>query len=116
LIVADVYEYPTRGKSLAAEFSDRKDEVRGWHSDARLLRESPVTIHPGKQARTGHKAVFAVSTNYHYDFPPPYRSDVLVFQHGDRFIEYRFTYSAAHSEAAVTEIAKFLDSSAWPGG
>jgi hypothetical protein len=49
LIVADVYEYPARVKTLAAEFADRKDEVRGWHADARLLRESAVTIHPGNK-------------------------------------------------------------------
>jgi hypothetical protein len=90
--------------------------VRGWHADARLLRESAVTIHPGKQARTGRKSVFAVSTNYRYDFPPPYQSDLLVFQRGDRFIEYRFTYSAAHAERAEMEIGKFLDSLDWPSG
>ena len=114
LAVADVYEYPTRGKSLATEFVDRKDEVRFYHSDARLLHEGEVTIHPGGKVRRGRKARFAVSEGYNYSFPPPYQSDLLVFQNGQRFIEYRFTYSAAHRERVQSEIDKFFDALAWP--
>ncbi|MGH7936066.1 MAG: hypothetical protein ACREF8_03560, partial [Chthoniobacterales bacterium] len=44
LIVADVYEYPSNGKTLLTEFANRKDEIRLAHSDARLLREGSVTI------------------------------------------------------------------------
>jgi hypothetical protein len=116
VIVADVYEYPSHGKTLATEFADRKDEVRVEHSDARLLREGTAKIRPGGETHVGRRAVFAVSTNYRYNFPPPYQSELLVFQRGDRFIEYRFTYSAAHSERSEMEVRRFLDSLRWPGG
>jgi hypothetical protein len=116
MIIADVYEYPSGGKSLATEFADRKDEIRLAHADARLLRESPVTIHPGATARRGWKAVFAISEGYHYSFPPPYQSDLLVFQRGSNFIEYRFSYSAGHRERAENEIEKFVDRLVWPEG
>ena len=114
VIVADIYDYPTGGKTLGAEFANRKDEIKSYHADARLLREEAVTIHSGGKARHGRKAVFAVSQGYHYSFPPPYQSDLLVFQRGNRFLEYRFSYSAAHREAAESEIAKFVDALAWP--
>jgi hypothetical protein len=116
LIIADIYEYPSGGKTLAAEFADRKDEIKLAHSDARLLREGPVTIHPGGIERSGWKAVFAISQGYHYSFPPPYQSDLLVLQRGARFIEYRFSYSASHRERAESEIRKFIDHLAWPSG
>jgi len=114
MIVADIYDYPTGGKTLRTEFADRKREIKSYHADALLLREEEVTIHPGGKARRGRKAVFAVSQGYHYSFPPPYQSDLLVFQRGDRFLEYRFSYSAAHREAAESEIAKFVDALLWP--
>lgn len=116
LIMADVYEYPSGGKNLTTEFADRKNEISMAHSDARLLREGKVTIHPGGKARTGWKAIFAISQGYHYSFPPPYQSDLLVFLRGARFIEYRFSYSAGHRERAESEIKKFIDSLAWPEG
>ena len=116
MIIADVYEYPRGGKNLATEFADRKDEIRLAHSGARLLREGPVTIHPGGKTVSGWKAVFAVREGYHYSFPPPYQSDLLVFQRGTRFIEYRFSYSAGHRERAESEIASFIDRLAWPEG
>ena len=116
LIVADIYEYPTGGKSLATEFANRKDEIALYHSDARLLSEGEVTIHPGGRAHHGRRARFAISKGYQYSFPPPYQSDLLVFQRGDRFVEYRFSYSAAHRERAESEIDKFIDALAWPEG
>lgn len=116
MIMADIYEYPAGGKTLATEFADRKDEIRLAHADAKLLREGPVTIHPNGTARRGWKAVFAISQGYHYSFPPPYQSDLLVFQRGTRFIEYRFSYSAGHRERAESEIANFVDRLAWPEG
>ena len=116
MIIGDVYEYPRAGKDLRTEFADRKDEVRLAHSDGRLLREGPVMIHPGGVARRGWKAVFAISEGYHYSFPPPYQSELLVFERGSRFIEYRFTYSAGHRERAEREIENFLDGLAWPPG
>ncbi len=115
LIMTDIYEYPAGGKMLATEFADRKDEIRLARSDARL-HEGKVTIHPGAKARRGWKAVFAISQGYHYSFPPPYQSDLLVFQRGSRFIEYRFSYSAGHRERAENEIQKFIDRLAWPAG
>ena len=114
VVVADIYDYPTGGKTLDTEFANRKDEIKSYHADARLLREGEVTIHPGAKARHGRKAVFAVSQGYHYSFPPPYQSDLLVFQRGNRFLEYRFSYSAAHRAAAENEIAKFVDALPWP--
>ena len=116
LIVATIYEYPTGGKTVWTEFADRKDEIKSVHKDARLLHEGEVTIHPGHKARRGSKAVFAISQGYHYQFPGPYRSDLLVFGRGNRFIEYRFSYPAAHRERAEIEIAKFIDALAWPKG
>ena len=114
MIIADIYEYPSRGKPLATEFANRKDEIRLAHSDARLLREGKVTIHPGGKERSGWKAVFAISQGYRYSFPPPYQSALLVFQRGSYFIEYRFSYSAGHRERAESEIQKFVDRLAWP--
>jgi hypothetical protein len=116
LIVADIYEYPSRGKSLTTEFADRKAEIAFYHSDARLVTEGEATVHPGGKTRHGYKAHFLISKGYKYSFPPPYESDLLVFQNGDRFIEYRFSYSAAHQERAKIEVARFIDALAWPKG
>ena len=113
LIVADVYEYPKR-QSGATEFAIRKQGIKTLHADAKLLREESVTIHPGPTARSGRRALFAISQGYHYSFPPPYLSLLLVFERGERFLEYRITYAAAHRERAESEIDQFLDTLTWP--
>ena len=114
LIVATIYEYPTGGKTLDTEFADRKDEVKSVHKDARLLRDEEVTIHPGRKARRGRKAVFVLQEGFAYHSEQPYQSDLLIFQRGNRFVAYRFSYPATHRERAEIEIAKFIDALAWP--
>jgi hypothetical protein len=114
LIVADVSEYPGDQEALLAEFALNKGAIIAAHGDARLLREGPVTIHPGGKAQNGLKAVFAMSQGYRYSFPPPYQSELLVFRRGTRFIQYRFSCSAGHRERAESEVRKFIDKLAWP--
>lgn len=114
LIVADVYDYPTYGKTEGAEFVARKTEIKQYHSDARLLSEGAVTIHPAGQSHRGRRAVFRFSKNFQGSVKPPYQSELLIFQRGSRFVEYRFTYSAAHSETAAAEIENFLSALTWP--
>ena len=82
LIVATIYEYPTGGKVLDTEFADRKDEIKSVHKDARLLRDEEVTIHPGRKARRGRKAVFVLQEGFAYHSEQPYQSDLLVFERG----------------------------------
>jgi hypothetical protein len=114
LIVATIYEYPTGGKTLDMEFADRKDEIKSVHKDARLLRDEEVTIHPGRKARRGRKAVFVLQEGFAYHSEQPYQSDLLIFERRNRFVAYRFSYPAAHRERAEIEIAKFIDALTWP--
>ena len=114
LIVATICEYPTGGKMLDTEFADRKAEIKSVHKDARLLRDEEVTIHPGGKARRGRKAVFVIKEGFAYHSEQPYQSDLLVFERGNRFVEYGFSYPAAHRERAESEIEKFIDALTWP--
>lgn len=114
--VADVYDYPTGGRTLRTEFRRLQKEILAYHSDAELLEEGDQLIAPAGRRRSGLHAVYTISRGFKYDFPPPYRSQLLLFQRGNRFVEYRFTYAANKRGRAESEIRRFLGALAWPPG
>ncbi len=114
LIVLDVYDYPAKNGSLQNELRFREGEIKQTHADARLISETPITIHPGGQSHTGQKAVFEFTQNFRPDVKGPYKSQLLVFPVRDRFVAYRATFSRDHADRAERELDQFLNALAWP--
>jgi hypothetical protein len=111
LVLADVFYYRTYGHTLEREYADCKDYVKMVTSDARLVSDSAITISPGGRARSGRRAVF---TSKKLGISERAKSQLLIFQHNDRFMKYRITYPLAHAEKAEEEIDNFLKSFPWP--
>jgi hypothetical protein len=113
LILADVFYYRTYRHTLEREYSDCKDYVKIVSPNARLISDSAISISPGGHAHSGRRAVFTVQKGRLANRGPA-KSQLLIFQLGDRFVKYRITYPLAHAERAEKEIDNFLRSFPWP--
>jgi hypothetical protein len=111
LIAATVYVYPAAGPPLGTEFASRRAEVSGGHPGASLVGQRTVTVTPrGVSARAAsfsYTDIFAHTSQQ-------LTSELVLAQHGNQFVKYRFTYPASHADRASTEINQFLRSLSWP--
>ena len=114
LILADVFYYRTDGHTLQREYSDCRDYVKIYTPGARLISDSVTTISPGGKSYRGRRAIFTAKKGG-LAADGPVKSQLLIFQLGDRFVKYRITYPLAHAERAEQEIDGFLRALAWPG-
>jgi hypothetical protein len=110
-IAVTVYVYPAHARSLTAEFTSRQAEILHAHPGAQLVVTSNVTITPAK--------ITALSASYTFEDRfagaiQPLRSELLVAQSGERFVEYRVTYPVSMLTSAQNEIAEFEREFAWP--
>jgi hypothetical protein len=111
LVLINMFYYRTHGHTLEREYADCRDSVKMVTADARLVSDTRATISPGGRARTGWRAVF---TSNKLGISERAKSQLLIFQLGDRFVKYRITYPLAHAERAEKEIDNFLRSFPWP--
>jgi hypothetical protein len=114
LILADVFYYRTSGHALQREYSDCRDYVRIYTPSARLISDAVITISPRGESYRGHRAIFTAKKG-RLGPGGPAKSQLLIFQLGDRFVKYRISYPLAHAERAEQEIDLFLKALAWPG-
>ena len=110
-VAATVYVYPARGGSLTGEFANRQSEVTQFHPDAKLVATSSVVIAPSQV--TAMVASYAF-TDVFAGVSQPLRSELLVAQFGEKFVEYRFTYPAAVEQACHNAVNAFEQKFAWP--
>ncbi len=111
-VVATIYVYPTQGRSIAELFATRQKEIAQTQPGAHLLTTQNVLVTP--------KQVSVASASFSFDAGSGgrlelLRSELLIGQCGDRFVEYRFSYPAALEERALAEIARFSRLFEWPG-
>lgn len=111
LILATVYYYQTRGHTLAREFADCKNEVRRYTPKAQLISDSRMTGRP----QPGLRAIF-IARSGALAARGPAKSQLVIFQIGDRFLKYRITYQLAHAERADREVDDFVRRFPWPAG
>ncbi len=112
-IIATIYVYPTHGRSLADEFAGRQDEVANFrnYSDVKLVSTSTVEVTPKKVKAM--QATYTLTAGLAGKVRPV-RSELLVAQQGDWFIEYRISYPAANHDTAMPKIKALEQTYAWP--
>jgi hypothetical protein len=111
LVIASVYYYRSRGRSLQHEYADCKDQVKISSSSARLVSDSGLSV----AGRRGRRAIFTVKKGP-LARRGPSKSQLVIFAAGDRFLKFRITYSVDHAERAEKEIDSFLRSFPRPRG
>lgn len=111
LVLVSVFYYQTNGHPLEREYADCKDYVKILTRDARLVSDSAIRISPAGRAHSGRRAIF---TSRKLGSFKGAKSQLLIFQHKDRFMKYRITYPLAHAERAEEQIDNFLRSFPWP--
>jgi hypothetical protein len=119
LIAATVYVYPNPVKAgegaLQKEYLSRKGEITGAHPAAELLSENEVPLTQGGRQLVGRKAIYVFMDKFRGDAKQKLKSQLLVFQYGSNFVEYRFTYPMDHAEAGDREVERFVKEWAWLG-
>jgi hypothetical protein len=110
-IAATVYVYPARARPLAEEFASRQAEVMHGHIGAQLLSTATAAVTPRQSSALAaaytFRGLFAGKTQL-------LRSELLVAQQGERFVEYRFTYPDTEQTSARTEVDSFERTFSWP--
>ena len=110
-VVATVYVYPRNGQSVQQELARRMAEVQARHPGARLISNTTAAVTPGH--------VQALSAEYRYQGPfggetQSLRSRLIVAEHKQWFVVYRFYY-ASHTQAAAEPLTSALATDfAWP--
>jgi hypothetical protein len=109
-VVATIYVYPAHG-ALTDEFKARQAEITSHHQNIELLSTSKRKVTP--------KAVDAFTASYHFNEnfmgkTQGVRSELVVAQIGNRFVEYRFSYPVATQTNASVDVINFEATFAWP--
>ena len=110
-IVATLYVYPTHGRTLEAEFAARQHEVSQAHPDAQLISSGNVAVTPKRISAPSASYTFAVEVA---GGEQQLRSELLVAQAGNWFVEYRISYPAENQASAAAKIKTLLQKFAWP--
>ena len=110
-VVATVYVYPRQGQSVEQELARRMAEVQAKHPGARLISNTPATVTPGR--------VRALSAEFRYQGPfggetQFLRSRLIVAEHKQWFVVYRFYYASATQAAAEPLTSALAVDFAWP--
>ncbi len=116
LIAGTVYVYPAPQQQgvevLGREYASKRAEVLHGHRAVSLLSESSASLLQDGRKYSGKRAYFAYRDIFART-PQNVKSELLVFRDGPVFIEYRFTYPAAHAEQAEKEIEHFIRTWSW---
>ena len=110
-VVATIYVYPRNGQSVEQELARRMAEVQARHPGARLISNTTATVTPGR--------VRALSAEFRYQGPfggetPFLRSRLIVAEHQQWFVVYRFYYAASTQAAAEPLTSALATDFAWP--
>ena len=116
LIAATVYVYPAPGETgaevLAREWASKRSEVLHGHQEIAVLSENPATVTQGDKKHVGRRAIVSFRDTFANTLQD-LKSQLLVFQDGPVFVEYRFTYRRDNSEAAEKQIERFIKDWSW---
>ncbi len=110
-IVATLYVYPTRGRSLGEEFSGRQREVNGSYPTVDLVSTGKAQVTPRHQPAM--QAIYLLVAELGGK-PRKLRSELLVAQAGKWFVEYRISYPAENQAAAQPKVNQLKQAFAWP--
>ena len=110
-VVATIYVYPRHGQSAEQELARRMAEVQAKHPGARLVSNTAATVTPGR--------VRALSAEYRYQGPfggetQSLRSRLIVAEHREWFVVYRFYYAVSTQAAAEPLTSALATDFAWP--
>ena len=110
-VVATVYVYPRNGQSVEQELARRMAEVQAKHPGARLISNTTASVTPGH--------VRALSAEYRYQGPfggetQSLRSRLIVAEHKQWFVVYRFYYASPTQAAAEPLTSALATDFAWP--
>ena len=110
-VAATVYIYPMYTSTINAEFRARQAEIIANHTEAQLIKTSVIDVTP--------RHISALSASYIFNgiFAGKFqmlKSELLVAQIGNRYVEYRFTYPSSTAAASYADIVNFEQSFKWP--
>jgi hypothetical protein len=115
LILSDVYSYPVgpRRAELTSEFKNQQDGIRQLNKNVKLLSQRRVRTNQNGRAIIGLHADYELQRDLFGQRNRKCGSQLFVFQDGDWFVAYRFSYPREHSEIAHKHIDDFLRQWKW---
>ena len=110
-VAAAIYVIPRNGQSAEQELDRRVGEVGARHPGARAVASGPINVSPAHE-----KALFA---EFRYEGPfggqrQPLRSRLIVAEHKEWFVVYRFSYAAEGRASAEPLTMALANEFAWP--
>ncbi len=103
-VAAAIFIIPRHGQKAEQELARRAGEVQAKHKGARVVSNGPATVGPG------HAPALSAEFRYQGPFngqPQALRSRLIVAEHRQWFVVYRFTYPA-DSQAAAEPLTSTL--------
>lgn len=109
--VVTVYVFPAGGQDLQAALVDQSADVLTAYPDAQVVDRRTVQVTPGEIS--AESVSFAFSAMFH-GRQQPVHSELVLAQHGERFVKYRITYPVDLADLAAEDSSKFLQHFSWP--
>ena len=81
------------------------------YPDAQVVDRRTVQVTPGEIS--AESVSFAFSAMFH-GRQQPVHSELVLAQHGERFVKYRITYPVDLADLAAEDSSKFLQHFSWP--
>jgi hypothetical protein len=106
-----VYVYPNEGRTLEADLVTHSANIIATYPGATILARRHIEVTPG--GVDAEAVSFSFTSNF-MGTEQPLRAELVLAQHGSRFVKYRITYPVHIADLAGEDSGKFLHHFSWP--
>lgn len=107
-----MYIYPKNNGSVELEMKNAEIGIMHFNKNVVLIEKTQHTIRQGNKEYTGERHVYTFRQNF-YGTPTDVQSEVLVFEHNNRFWKYRITFPEKNKDCSVKHMFELMDALTW---